>query len=78
MVVALFVLNVHYPSLLALAELKAFDLRMYARGTLKPQGDGGNCRDRRQEHQRTWADGLGRGRYWRKLADALKKLQSRL
>ncbi len=38
MVAALFVLNVHYPSLLALAELKAFDLRMYARGTRKPQG----------------------------------------
>src|SRR5271156_5852039 len=38
MVAALFVLNVHYPSLLALAELKTFDLRMYARGTRKPQG----------------------------------------
>lgn len=39
MVAALFVLNVHYPSLLALAELKTFDLRMYARGTRKPHGE---------------------------------------
>ena len=38
MVAALFVLNSHYPSLLALAELKTFDLRMYARGTKKTQG----------------------------------------
>ena len=36
MVAALFVLNVHYPSLLALAELKTFDLRMYARGPANP------------------------------------------
>ena len=34
-----FVLNNRYPSLLALAQLKAFDLRMYARGTHKPQGE---------------------------------------
>jgi adenylate cyclase len=39
MVVALFFLNIHYPSLLALAELKTFDLRMYARGTRKPHGE---------------------------------------
>jgi len=39
MVVALFALNLHYPSLLALAELKTFDLRMYARGTRKPHGE---------------------------------------
>jgi adenylate cyclase len=38
-VVALFVVNGHYPSLLKLAELKTFDLRMYARGTRKPHGE---------------------------------------
>jgi hypothetical protein len=35
MVAGLFFLNGHYPSLLRAAELKAFDLRMYARGTHK-------------------------------------------
>jgi hypothetical protein len=39
MVAALFALNLHYPSLLALAELKTFDLRMYARGMRKPHGE---------------------------------------
>ena len=39
MVAALFFLNGHYPSLLRLAELKTFDLRMYARGTRKPHGE---------------------------------------
>src|SRR5579871_1945014 len=39
MVAALFVVNGYYPSLLKLAELKAFDLRMYARGTRKPHGE---------------------------------------
>jgi adenylate cyclase len=39
MVVALFIFNGHYPSLLRLAELKAFDLRMYAQGTRKPHGE---------------------------------------
>ncbi len=38
-VVALFLVNGHYPSLLKLAELKTFDLRMYARGTHKPHGE---------------------------------------
>ena len=38
-VASLFFVNVHYPSLLALAELKTFDLRMYTRGTRKPQGE---------------------------------------
>src|SRR5690242_20158061 len=38
-VVALFLVNGHYPSLLRLAELKTFDLRMYARGTRKPHGE---------------------------------------
>jgi adenylate cyclase len=39
MVAGLFFLNGHYPSLLRAAELKAFDLRMYARGTHKPGGE---------------------------------------
>jgi adenylate cyclase len=39
MVFALFFLNGHYPSLLRLAELKTFDLRMYARGMRKPHGE---------------------------------------
>src|SRR5579885_729583 len=39
MVLALFLVNAHYPSLLRLAELKTFDLRMYARGTRKPHGE---------------------------------------
>src|SRR5215469_7977389 len=39
MVVALYAVNSHYPSLLRLAELKTFDLRMYARGTRKPHGE---------------------------------------
>src|SRR5208282_5897128 len=38
-VAALFALNIYYPSLLALAELKTFDLRMYARGMRKPHGE---------------------------------------
>ena len=35
----LFFINGHYPSLLRLAELKTFDLRMYARGMRKPHGE---------------------------------------
>jgi adenylate cyclase len=38
-VVALFVFDARYPSLLNLLELKAFDLRLYARGTHKPHGE---------------------------------------
>jgi adenylate cyclase len=38
-VAALFFLNGRYPSLLRAAELKAFDLRMYAQGTHKPGGE---------------------------------------
>ena len=38
-VASLFLLNVRYPSMLALAELKTFDLRMYTRGTRKPHGE---------------------------------------
>jgi adenylate cyclase len=38
-VIALFAVNGRHPSLLRLAELKTFDLRMYARGTHKPHGE---------------------------------------
>jgi len=37
-VAALFFINGRYPALLRTAELKAFDLRMYAQGTHKPSG----------------------------------------
>jgi adenylate cyclase len=38
-VAAAFILNNHYPSWFELAELRTFDLRMYARGTRKPRGE---------------------------------------